>query len=436
MSVSRQRPTSLKELDYSILQQCMHCGMCLPSCPTYRSTKKERHSPRGRISLMRAVADGHLVVEEELQKEMDYCLGCLACTSACPAGVDYGEMFEVARAESEATRQSSSLRHLTRQLAFRGLFLHPRIFHLTTVLLRFYQRSGLAGMVRRLGLPRLLGRRMAELERQTPQMEKEFSDELINEIESPPEGVPRRGRVVFLSGCIQSVAFSEVNRATVDVLLANGWEVITPRQQGCCGSIHAHNGEPEMAQHAARKLLEQMPPEEVDAIISNAGGCGSHLKHYGALVADHDPRHEHARAFEGKVKDIHEFLVETGFRNPNSPIEKKITYHPSCHLHHAQGVVSQPLVILESIAGLELSPLPNSGICCGSAGIYNILQPEESQRLGEEKCRDICGTGAKMVATANPGCHLQIQNHLEQEGDEIEVTQPVLLLAEAYRGES
>ncbi|MGB0328562.1 MAG: (Fe-S)-binding protein [Akkermansiaceae bacterium] len=433
MTVSRQRPASLKELDYSILQQCMHCGMCLPSCPTYRSTKKERHSPRGRIALMRAVADDHLAMGEELQKEMDYCLGCLACTSACPAGVDYGEMFEVARAESESTRQSSSLRHLTRQLTFRGLFLHPRMLGLAGRVLRFYQRSGLAGLARWLGLPRILGRRMAELEKQTPKMEKNFSEELIAEHEAPPEGVPCRGRVILLSGCIQSLAFSRVNRATADVLLANGWEVMTPRHQGCCGSIHAHNGEPEMAWEAAEKLMAQMPLEEVDAVISNAGGCGSHLKHYGSLLVENDLGKEQARAFAAKVKDIHEFLVETGFRSPKKLIERSITYHPSCHLHHVQGVVSQPLTILKAIPGLEVSPLPNAGICCGSAGIYNILQPEESRRLGAEKCRDICGTGAEAVATANPGCHLQIQNHLDESGEAVEVTQPVLLLAEAYR---
>jgi glycolate oxidase iron-sulfur subunit len=191
-----------------------------------------------------------------------------------------------------------------------------------------------------------------------------------------------------------------------------------------------------MAREAAENLLAQMPMENVDAVISNAGGCGSHLKHYRSLFSEDDPRHEPALAFGTKVRDIHEFLVETGFRSPEKAIEKKITYHPSCHLHHAQGVFSQPLAILEAIPGLDLSPLPNAGICCGSAGIYNILQPEESRRLGQEKCRDICGTGAKAVATANPGCHLQIQNNLGENGNEVEVTQPVLLLAEAYRLES
>ena len=422
----------LKALDYSVLQQCMHCGMCLPHCPTYRTTKIERHSPRGRIALMRAVADGGIEVSGGLGEEMDYCLGCLACQSACPAGVDYVEMFETARAESERGREGK-LRKLLRWGIFKQVFLFPRRLRAVGRLLRFYQRSGLAEFAREAGLTKLLGERMAELEAQAPEMEEEFSDERIAEVEKPRPGVEVRGRVGFLSGCVQSLAFASVNRATVDVLLANGWEVVTPRAQVCCGSLHAHNGHPEWAAEAARKLMGQFEVSGLEAIISNAGGCGGHLKRYAHLLPD-EPR---AAEWDAKVKDIHEFLSATGFRRPlvGTAEVRRVTYHASCHLCHGQGVVNQPVEILKAIPGLEFVELEGATECCGSAGIYNVLQPEESARQLERKVAKLERTGAACVAMSNPGCHLQVQRGLDEAGVPMAVTQPVVLLAEAYRRE-
>jgi glycolate oxidase iron-sulfur subunit len=414
--------------------------MCLPTCPTYLTTKKERHSPRGRIALMRAVADGRFDAGEDLAREMNYCLGCLACTTACPAGVEYGTLFETARAELEANGSAGGgMRRFWRWLALEQIFLHPGRLRLLGWLLRFYQRSGLAEAARALRLPYLLGQRLGDLEPQAPPLETPFSDGRIAELERPPDGIPVRGRVGLLSGCIQALAFASVNRATADVLLANGWEVYTPRAQSCCGSLHAHNGAPELAARAASALMARFDLGELTAVITNAGGCGSHLKHYAGLF---DPARQpeaaaRARAWDAKVKDIHEFLVETGFRPPEGVVPpRRITYHDSCHLAHGQGVRSAPRQILRAVPGVDLVELPESDLCCGSAGIYNVLQPEESQRLLDRKSDRIQGTGAAAVATANPGCHLQLARGLGQRGAVLPVVQPVVLLAEAYRRET
>ncbi len=417
----------LAQLDYSVLQQCIHCGLCLPTCPTYRTTNNERNSPRGRISLMRAVADGRYEMGPALADEMDYCLGCLACETACPAGVDYTTMFETARAEGETHRHGPRRRFL-RWLTLDQLFLHPTRLRAIGTALRLYQRIGLAAAFRKLRLPYLLGRKLGELEKQTPVMSPAFSDNLIAEIEHPPSGIPVRGRVALLSGCVQSLAFADVNRATADVLLRNGWEVVTPHRQPCCGSLHAHNGAPDLAAVTALALMDQFDLDSLDAVITNAGGCGSHLKRYRHLLPD-DPR---AAAWDAKVKDIHEFLVATGYHKPDatSLSPRQVTYHESCHLCHGQGISSAPREILRAIPGLDLIELPESSACCGSAGIYNLLQPEESRRQLDRKLAHIRHTGAPLVATSNPGCHLQLARGL---AGAAAVTQPVMLLAEAYR---
>ncbi len=429
---------SLRDLDYAVLQQCMHCGMCLPSCPTYVSTGRERHSPRGRIALMRAVADGHLEVGDELASEMDYCLGCLACTSACPAGVDYGTMFETARAEVE--REVSSRRkkrRFLRRMFLDRIFLHPGRLRRIGALLRWYQASGLDRVVRFLRLPYVLGRSLGNLERQTPRLSTQPTDRVVAEWEEPPAGIPIRGAIGLLSGCIQSIAFAEVNRDTADVLLANGWRVHTPRAQSCCGSLHAHNGAPDLAKRAATALMDAFSPEwdRLDAIITNAGGCGSHLKQYRSLFPPDSPESARAALWDARVKDIHEFLADTGFRRPDTAPSPGgvLTYHESCHLCHGQGIRAAPREILRSLPGWELRELPGADVCCGSAGIYNILQPEESDRILERKIEAIRRLGPACVATSNPGCHLQIQRGLDSAGLDVTVTQPVTLLARAYR---
>lgn len=433
-------PRGLGGLDYAVLQQCMHCGMCLPVCPTFAETGQERHGPRGRIALMRAIADGELPMTRGFADEMGTCLGCLACTSACPAGADYATLFETARAEVEASRLlATPKRDLIRWLTMRVLFTRPRLLRLAGRLLWIWQASGLQGFARRRRLTRLLPRRLRELEPLTPAIRSRFSNGLIAPVERP-RGTPPRRRVAVLTGCMQDLMFPEINRATVDVLLENGCEVHTPPRQHCCGSLHAHNGDHKTAVWLARRQLDAIDPFGFDAVISNAGGCGSHLQHYGRLLAD-DPAYA-ARAAEWtrKLKDIHAWLAQTGFRRPSGPAAGRpgtiATYHESCHLCHGQKVSAEPRAVLRALPGYALVECGEPNWCCGSAGIYNITQPETANRLLERKVGHLRRTGAGVVALANPGCHLQIENGLRAAGAAgIRVVHPVVLLAEAYRAE-
>ena len=411
----------------------MHCGLCLPTCPTYDATKIERHSPRGRISLMRAIADERLEPTKVFADEMYFCLGCLACMTACPAGVNYAELFEHARAEAEASGVlKSPKRRLIRAFAIRWLFMDLKRLQLMGGFLRLYQQLGLQTLLRHSGMLDLLPGRLRELEAMTPAIQPHFSAELISPV-TPALGT-RRFRVALLIGCAQDLLFSDINRDTVDVLARNGCEVSTPPDQFCCGSLHAHNGEWELAQQLARKQIDQFPPEQFDAIISNAGGCGSHLKHYRKLLADEPAYRERAALWDRKVKDIHEWLVEIGVQPPkNQPPVQVVTYHESCHLAHGQKITSQPRQLLRAIPNLQLVELPESSWCCGSAGIYNLVQPEMAGQLLQRKLMHIRSTGADVVATGNPGCLLQLINGAKAHGLKLRVAHPVTLLAEAYR---
>ncbi len=414
----------------------MHCGLCLPTCPTYDATKLERNSPRGRIALMRAIADDRLDVTKAFGDEMYFCLGCLACMTACPAGVNYAELFEHARAEIEDQRVlASPKRNFIRWFTVGWLFMDLRRLELVGKALRLYQQLGLQTLLRRSGLLRLLPRRLRELEAMTPTICERFSAELIAPV-TPALGV-KQYRVAMLTGCAQDLTFSEVNRDTVEVLAQNGCEVVTPPEQSCCGSLHAHNGEWTLAQQLARRNLEQFPPEQFDAIITNAGGCGSHLKHYAKLLADDARYAGRAKLWDEKVKDIHEWLAEIKIRNPKSGIRNQaVTYHESCHLTHGQKVVSQPRELLRAIPGLTMVELPEANWCCGSAGIYNLTQPEMANELLARKIKHIRSTGATVVATANPGCLLQLITGASREGLKLRVVHPITLLAEAYRAET
>jgi glycolate oxidase iron-sulfur subunit len=425
----------LKDLDYSVVQQCMHCGLCLPTCPTYDATKLERNSPRGRIALMRAIADDRLDITKAFGDEMYFCLGCLACQTACPAGVNYAELFEHARAEIEEKRVlANPKRDFIRGFTVRWLFMDLRRLELFGKALRLYQQLGLQTAIRRMGLMRLMPRRLQELEAMTPTVCEKFSAELIAPV-TPAVG-ERKYRVAMLTGCAQDLTFSDVNRDTVEVLAQNGCEVITPPEQSCCGSLHAHNGEWTLAQQLARRNIDQFAPEQFDAIITNAGGCGSHLKHYAKLLVDDPVYAKRAALWDAKVKDIHEWLAQIKIRNPKSEIRNQVvTYHESCHLTHGQKVVSQPRELLKTIPGLQLVELPEANWCCGSAGIYNLTQPEMANQLLERKIAHIKSTGATTVATGNPGCLLQLINGAAKVGLKLRIMHPITLLAEAYRAE-
>jgi glycolate oxidase iron-sulfur subunit len=415
----------------------MHCGLCLPTCPTYDETKLERNSPRGRISLMRAIADGELELTKAFGEEMYYCLGCLACTTACPAGVNYAELFEVARADIETRGVlAAHKRDVIRWLTVKFLLTRPWLLHWVGRVLFLYQVTGLQKLVRAARLTALLPRSLRELEPLTPTVRRHYSDALIREIETPPQ---RRYRVGLLTGCVQDLAYSDLNRDTADVLLAHDCEVYTPRLQPCCGSLHAHNGEVELAREMARRNILALERsvgslEKLDAIISNAGGCGSHLKNYAHLLHDDPVFTGRAVLWSEKLKDIHEWLAKIGIRRPPAaPRSARVTYHESCHLCHGQKITRQPRELLRAIPGLELVELAESSWCCGSAGIYNITQPEMSKKLLDRKLGHIQKTGATIVASANPGCSLQLQTGLRQQQSLIRVAHPVSLLAEAFR---
>jgi glycolate oxidase iron-sulfur subunit len=426
---------SLKLLDYSILQQCMHCGMCLPACPTYVATNKERHSPRGRISLMRAVADDELKISPAFADEMSYCLGCLACQTACPAGVDYSNLLETARAEVQSAGLNQTFTsRFWRMVTIRGLFMRPRLLRFVGRLLWLYQRLGLQTAFRQIGLTKLLPKDLRRLEPQCPTVATKFSSQLIRPIESPAK---KTHRVALLTGCVQDLVFADINRDTADVLLANGCEVHTPPVQPCCGSLHAHNGEGDAAKTLAKRMIDLFPPSQFDAIITNSGGCGNHLRHYGSLLAADPVYAPQAKLWDSKLRDIHEWMMEHGCRAPQAGLgDLTVTYHDSCHLTHGQKVTKQPRDLLKLIPGLKLVELPEANWCCGSAGIYNITQPEQSEQLLVRKVGHVIGTGASVLATANPGCHLQIARGLRQAGSPITLLQPVTLLALAYRAES
>lgn len=435
MSVVAESGSYLKNLDYSVVQQCMHCGMCLPTCPTYDATKLERNSPRGRIALMRAIADDRLEATREFGEEMYFCLGCLACMTACPAGVNYAELFEHARAEVERKGVlANEKRSLIRWFTVKWLFMDLHRLQLLGHVMRLYQQLGFQTVLRRSGVLKLMPKRLRELEAMTPQVQPQFSAELIAPV-TPASG-DAKYRVAMLVGCAQDLIFSDVNRDTVEVLARNGCEVITPPEQSCCGSLHAHNGELELARELARRNIDQFPPEQFDAIITNAGGCGSHLKHYSHLLAGDARYAARAELWDKKVKDIHEWLGQIGIQSPraNGSAPMRVTYHESCHLAHGQKITNQPRQLLKAIPNVQLTELPESNWCCGSAGIYNIIQPEMADQLLERKVNHIKSTGAQVVATGNPGCLLQVINGCKRQGVEVRVVHPITLLAEAYRG--
>ena len=418
----------------------MHCGMCLPTCPTYDETKFERSSPRGRIRLMREVADGRLDVTQTFAEEMSYCLGCLACQTACPAGVDYATLLENARGEVERRHVvGGPLRRLVRWLSLSVLFGHPRLLRAFGRSLWLYQRLGLQSGLRRLGVMRLLPKRLRQLEAMAPTVVAPFSNARIAPVERP--AAEPKYRVALLTGCVQDLLFAPINRATADVLLANGCEVVTPPVQYCCGSLHAHNGEFDMARDFARRNLDMYDVEHLDAIISNAGGCGSHLKKYAELL--HDDAHYHARAeaWDRKVRDISEWLIQIGCRAPKAPehsLTKTVTYDASCHLLHGQKIAVQPLAVLNLIPNLKLIPLAESDWCCGSAGVYSVTQPEQSAKLLARKLDHIAATGATVLASGNPGCLMQIENGMRRDPrlSNVRACHPIELLAEAYRNEA
>ena len=405
--------------DLDGIRACVHCGICLPQCPTYRVLGEEMDSPRGRVYLMRAAAEGRVGLTRTFTRHLDLCLGCRACETACPSGVPFGKLLEQTRGQIERHGSRPLAQRLLARLVL-SLFPYPGRLAPTLAALAFYQRSGLQRLVRASGLLRLAPR-VAAMEGLLPPLPRDPSPEI-------PELIPargsRRGRAGLLLGCVQRYLFPRVNELTARLLSAAGYEVLIPRQQGCCGALHLHAGRLDEARRLARGVLAAFD-QEVDVVVANAAGCGSAMREYGHWLHD-DSR---APGFSRAVRDVSELLVDADFQFQR--MEVAVTYHDPCHLIHGQRIRAQPRALLKKIPGLTLVELPESDLCCGSAGIYNLLEPEMAGQLLELKVRRIVETGAQIVVTGNPGCLLQIARGCRERGLAIELLHPVELLGRA-----
>jgi len=412
------------------LDRCVHCGLCLNACPTYRALGVEMDSPRGRIYQMAQVAGGAPIGASYIE-HIELCLACRGCESACPSGVEYGKLVEAARAEIESCVQRPLPARLMRRFVFGHLLQSPATMTVLGTMLYLYEASGLQRLVRALGFLNLLGK-LGDLEQLAPRAEPPFFFSQIGKT-FPAEG-ERRYRVAFMAGCIASVSFARLNEATVRVLQKNGCEVTVPEGQSCCGALHVHAGLREEARGLARRNIDAVLGGGFDAIVTNAAGCGSTLKEYGELL-EHDAAYaERAREFARGMRDVTEFLAGIELNRDMHPLPLTVTYQDSCHLAHGQRIRSAPRKLLEAVPGLTLREMPLSDICCGSAGIYNVLQSEMAGELLKSKMESVNSTGADVIATANPGCILQLRAGARLHGKGQRVVHVVELLDEAYGG--
>jgi glycolate oxidase iron-sulfur subunit len=414
----------------AIIEKCVHCGFCLPVCPTYVLWGQEMDSPRGRIYLMKLAGEGTAEMNAKWVSHFDSCLGCMACMTACPSGVDYGKLIEATRAQIErkTERPPGEKRH--RRFMFENFTQPERLRRLRLPLL-FYQRLGLQAVARGLGLLKLLPKKLQAMEALLPKLGPRAT---VAEV-TPAAGMKRR-RVGLLLGCVQREFFSQVNAATARVLAAEGCEVVAPQEQSCCGALLVHAGEEAAALELAKRTIDAFERANVEAIVTNAAGCGSNVKEYGHLLRD-DPKYaERAKAFAAKCKDISEVLAELEPRAKRHGLKLRVAFHDSCHLQHAQGVRLQPRALLSSIPWLELAEISEAAICCGSAGIFNLVQPEAANQLGDRKAQLIEPLKADLVATGNPGCLLQIQSALARHGQKTPVVHTIQILDASIRGES
>ena len=415
----------------SLLDDCVHCGFCLPACPTYRSWSEEMDSPRGRIDLMRGLAEGRIAWTDAVVSHFDRCLGCMGCMPACPSGVRYDVLIEETRARIEANVRRPLFDRLHRAMLF-ALFPHPERLRAVAGLLRLYAATGLRRLVRSSGVLKILPRRLAQLEALAPDAARApESMDLPARVEAKG---PRRYRVGLVAGCVQRVFFPGVNAATLRTLAAEGCEVVVPQAQGCCGALSMHAGRDREGREFAKELIAAFEGENLDAIIVNAAGCGSNLKDYGRLLGDEPGWAERAAAFAGKVRDVSEFLAALPPVAVRHPIPLRVAYHDACHLAHAQGIRAEPRALLRGIPGLELLEVPEGESCCGSAGIYNLVEPASADEIGARKAEQVLSTKPDLLASANPGCTLQIGKMLAARGISIPAAHPIEILDASIAG--
>ena len=412
----------------AIIEQCVHCGFCLPVCPTYVLWGQEMDSPRGRIYLMKLASEGAAEMNATWVSHFDSCLGCMACMTACPSGVDYGKLIEATRAQIErkTERPSGEKRH--RRFMFENFTQPDRLRRMRLPLL-VYQKSGLQAVARGLGLLKLLPKKIQTMEALLPKLGPRAA---VAEV-TPAVGAKRR-RVGLLLGCVQREFFSQVNAATARVLAAEGCEVVAPQEQPCCGALLVHAGEEAAAVELAKRTIEAFERANVETVVTNAAGCGSNVKEYGHLLRDDPVYAERARVFAAKCRDISEVLAGLEPRAKRQRLKLRVAFHDSCHLQHAQGVRLQPRALLSSIPGLELAEIPEAALCCGSAGIFNLVQPEAANELGDRKAHLIEPLNADVMATGNPGCILQMQSALARGGLKTPVVHTIQILDASIRG--
>ncbi len=400
-------------LEYEKTLDCVHCGLCLPSCPTYQETGRESSSPRGRIYAMRGVAEGRIALDAQVVDEMYFCLACRACESACPAGVRYGHLIEGMRAEVEARGVRGRTRRALERFALRHVVAGRRTLRVAVGGLRLYQRSGLAALLRRSRLLSLIPP-LARAERMLPWLpDPHRPASLVAAVGR------RRGRVVFFSGCLMPEVLGPANAATVAALAHNGFEVSIPRDQVCCGALLAHGGDPVGAERLRARNRRVLRTDSVDAVVTNSAGCGAALK-------------DGTDELSVKTRDVAEFLDDVGLVEPHRRVELRVAYDDACHLLHGQRIGEAPRRLLRAIPGLELVDLPGHRDCCGAAGIYNLTHPEMAGVLAQRKVDAIRATSPQAVATGNPGCLLQIGAAVRAAGLDVEVVHPIELLARAY----
>ena len=417
-----------------LVDQCVHCGFCLSTCPSYRVIGKEMDSPRGRIYLMDAINKGEAALDDATAPHFDSCLGCLACVTTCPSGVQYDQLIAATRPQLERNQPRNPWEKFLRSIIF-SLFPYPNRLSIFLPLLWLYQVSGLQALVRKTGILQWFPR-IASMESILPRIDlKTLGKKYPYNI--PAQG-KRRYKVGMILGCVQRLFFDPVNEATVRVLTANGCEVIIPPTQGCCSALPAHQGQENQAQNLARQMIDSFADSDLDYIVINAAGCGHTLKEYHHILAEDEEYLPKAKDFVAKVRDIHEFLADVGLTTKLNTVtqeEVKIVYQDACHLLHGQQISVQPRQLLRQIPNIQIKEPVDAALCCGSAGVYNLLQPEVANELGEQKVRNLLNTGAEIIASPNPGCSLQIQKHLRLQGKDIKIMHPIELLDYSIRGE-
>jgi glycolate oxidase iron-sulfur subunit len=420
--------------DPKLIDACVHCGFCLATCPSYRVIGKETDSPRGRIYLMDAINQGDAPLSEASVQHFDSCLGCLACVTTCPSGVQYDQLIAATRPQVERNYPRNLGDRLFRKLIF-SLFPYPERLRALLLPLMVYQKLGIPELVRATGLLKRFSPRLAAMETLLPTVTlQSFQDNLPLVVPSQGE---KRYRVGMILGCVQRLFFSDVNEATARVLSANGCEVVIPKSQGCCAALPQHQGQEAQAQALARQMIDSFEHTDVDAIIINAAGCGHTLKEYGHILQSDPEYRDKAQAFAAKVKDVQEFLSSVGLTAPLSPLQAEpltIVYQDACHLLHGQKISLQPRQLLRQIPGVTLREPIDAALCCGSAGVYNMLEPEVAEELGQQKVSNLLNTGARLIASSNPGCSLQILKHLQLQEKSIPVIHPIRLLDYSIRG--